>query len=107
MRFNKPCLACGSLSKENYCPTCKKAKEKERDADPIRVERKRGLYGPNYRRLAPIVKANATICHICNKGFIQGDPWEADHLYPALGDSSPLAPAHRSCNQARGNKPLN
>ena len=106
MRFNKPCLACGSLSKENYCPTCKKAKEKERDANPIRVERKRGLYGPNYRRLAPIVKANATNCHLCGKGFIEGDPWEADHLYPTLGDASPLLPAHRSCNQARGNKPL-
>ena len=107
MRFNKPCLACGSLSKDNYCPTCKKAKEKQRDANPIRVERKRGLYGPNYRRLAPIVKANATNCHLCGKGFIEGDPWEADHLYPHLGDLSPLLPAHRSCNQARGNKPLN
>lgn len=106
MRFNKPCLACGSLSKENYCDTCKKAIQRRRDTDPIRVERKRGLYGPNYRRLAPIVKANATNCHLCGKGFIEGDPWEADHLYPTLLDASPLVPAHRSCNQARGNKPI-
>ena len=107
MRFNKPCLSCGELSLNNYCDVCAKAIARRRDTDPIRVERKRALYGPNYRRLAKQVKDNATQCHICEKGFIEGDPWEADHLYPALGDASPLAPAHRSCNQARGNKPLN
>ena len=106
MRFNKPCLNCGRLSLNNYCDGCAKAREKQRDSDPIRVERKRRLYGPNYRRLAPIVKANATNCHICHEGYKANDPWEADHLFPHLGDASPLAPAHRSCNQARGNKPL-
>lgn len=106
MRFNKPCLACGELSLDNYCPTCAKARKKQRDHDPIRVERKRRLYGPNYRRLAPIVKANATHCHICGEGYRPDDPWEADHLYPQQGDLSPLAPAHRTCNQQRGNKPL-
>ena len=106
MRFNKPCLSCGELSLNNYCDVCAKAIQRRRDTDPIRVERKRALYGPNYRRLAKQVKDNATQCHICKQGFIDGDPWEADHLYPALGDASPLAPAHRSCNQARGNKPL-
>jgi hypothetical protein len=106
MRFNKPCLSCGKLSLNNYCDGCAKAREKQRDSDPIRVERKRRLYGPNYRRLAPIVKANATQCHICKEGYKADDPWEADHLDPTLGDQSPLAPAHRTCNQARGNKRL-
>jgi len=106
MRFNKPCLGCGSLSLNNYCDVCAKAIERKRDSDPTRVARKRALYGPNYRRLAPTVKANATQCHICKEGYRPDDPWEADHLYPHLGDASPLASAHRSCNQRRGNKPL-
>ena len=107
MRFNKPCLGCGDLTTDrSYCPTCKKAKEKQKELDPIRLAHKRALYGPRYRRLAPIVKANATQCHICKQGYKDDDPWEADHLDPALGDASPLAAAHRSCNQARGNKPL-
>ena len=106
MRFNKPCLNCGRLSLNNYCDGCAKAREKQRDSDPIRVARKRELYGPRYRRLAKEVKANATQCHICKEGYKANDPWEADHLDPTLGDQSPLAPSHRSCNQARGNKPL-
>lgn len=106
MRFNKPCLNCGELGLNNYCDVCAKAIARRRDADPIRVARKKTLYGPNYRRLAPIVKANATQCHICGEGYKPGDPWEADHIDPTLGDNSPLAPAHRGCNQRRGNKPL-
>jgi len=107
MRFNKPCLGCGDLSKENYCTTCAKAIQRRRDSNPVRVEKKRNLYGPNYRRLAKQVKDNATNCHICGEGYRPDDTWEADHLYPELGDASPLAPAHRTCNQRRGNKPLN
>jgi hypothetical protein len=107
VRFNKPCLACGTLSLNNYCEPCDKSRKKERDTDPIRVARKKELYGPRYRRLAKIVRDNATQCHICHEGYRVDDPWEADHLYPDLGDASPLAPAHRTCNQQRGNKPLN
>ena len=106
MRFNKPCLACGELSKDNYCPTCKKAIDRRRDADPIRREKKRTLYSNTYRKNAALVRATATTCHLCGEGYKPHDPWEADHIYPHLGDASPLAPAHRSCNQTRGNKPL-
>jgi len=106
MRFNKPCLNCGRLSLNNYCEPCGKAREKQKDTDPIRVARKRELYGPRYRRLAKTVRDNATQCHLCGEGYRVNDPWEADHIDPTLGDASPLAPAHRSCNQSRGNKPL-
>lgn len=106
MRFNKPCTDCGKLTKQTRCEQCQKQYEQRREGDPTRRERKARLYGPNYRRLAPQVKANATLCHICQQGSKPDDPWEADHLYPELGDQSPLAPAHRSCNQKRGNKPI-
>ena len=40
---------------------------------------------------------------LCGGGAVPGDPWQADHVIPGNPDS-PLAPAHRSCNAARGNK---
>ena len=106
MKFNKPCLGCGSLSLENYCTTCRKAIDRRRDADPVRREKKQTLYSNTYRKKAKIVRATATTCHLCGGGWRDDDPFEADHLQPELGDASPLAPAHRSCNQSRGNKPI-
>jgi hypothetical protein len=40
---------------------------------------------------------------LCGGGARPNDPWQADHVIPGDADS-PLAPAHRSCNAARGNK---
>jgi hypothetical protein len=67
-----------------------------------------GQYSGAYRRLAKIVRDNAQACHICKEGYRPNDPFEADHLYPGTEVTSiaQLAPAHRSCNIARGNKPL-
>ena len=106
MRFNKPCLGCGSLSLNNYCDVCAKAIARRRDADPVRREKKRNLYSHTYRKNAARVRATATTCHLCGEGWRDGDPWEADHIHAGNPDS-PLASAHRSCNQARGNKPIN
>ena len=65
-------------------------------------------YGGAYRRLAKIVRESAQICHICGEGYRPLDPFEADHLTPGVEVVSieQLAPAHRSCNIARSNKPL-
>lgn len=106
MRFNKPCLKCGALSTNNICNSCTQARERIRDANPVRREHKRTLYTTAYKKRAAIVRATATTCHLCGEGYKPGDPWEADHISPELGAASPLAPAHRSCNQRRGNKPL-
>ena len=106
-RFPRPCLSCNQLHRDSgdYCVDCRKAREREKENNPKRKAHKAGLYNAEYQRLAKLVRANAVTCHLCNKGYIQGDPWTADHL-DAGNPNSPLAPAHRSCNSRRGNKPL-
>ena len=102
MPFTIPCLTCGQLTRAgSYCT---EHKPKKQDS-PERKAKKQALYGGDYRRRARAVKSSATHCHLCNKPFEYGDSIEADHLIP--GDpNSPLAPAHRLCNQKRGNKPI-
>ena len=52
-----------------------------------------------------MIRENAQYCWICGGPVDLYDPMQADHVIP--GDpESPLAPAHRSCNAARGNKPM-
>src|SRR6056297_1191498 len=108
-RFNTPCLDCGQLSKAgSRCPVCQgkvnqaKAARQETEA---RKEKKKELYNYAYRQRAKLVRANATHCHICRQPFSTTDKVEADHLFPGNPDS-PLAPAHRRCNQSRGDKAL-
>jgi hypothetical protein len=110
MTFNKPCLDCGALSKGSRCPECtRRVEAKQRGgAGSAYRGRKAHLYGGDYKARAKHVRDTAIICHICGEGGRPGSAWvwEADHLYPELGNQSPLAPAHRVCNQKRGNKPL-
>ena len=106
-RFPKPCLACGALTQGlSYCTTHQEEKDK---LNAVRLQeykkRKSNIYDYDYRRRAKLVRETAIICHLCSEPARFNDPFEADHLLP--GDkSSPLAAAHRSCNQKRGNKPL-
>ena len=107
--FMKPCIICGTLSRGTRCEQHQKEldqrKQAAKEKNPAHQEKKKALYGnKNYRQERARVVATATICHICNKPFIYGDRIEADHLYP--GDpTSPLLPAHRKCNQQKGNTP--
>jgi hypothetical protein len=114
-RFPKPCPTCSTLYKsdKDYCPTCQEARdEKRKKATPTRVYsperklKKRHLYGGDYLPRAKLVRATATYCHICKQPFKPDDVIHADHLIPELGSASPLAAAHKRCNESRGNKPL-
>jgi hypothetical protein len=110
-QFKKPCLDCGQLSMKSRCPSCTTRNEQKKMEGSGGVAyrgRKAHLYGGDYKARAKHVRDTAIICHICGGGARVGREWawEADHLYPELGHTSPLAPAHRKCNQARGNKPL-
>ena len=106
--FPKPCIRCGTLSVNNLCDfhmAQMKAKDNARgNARKARTNQ----YGGAYKKLAQIIRQTAEVCHICGQGYRPNDPFEADHLTPGIEVVSlgQLAPAHRSCNIARGNKPL-
>ena len=102
--FPRPCLTCGTLTTASYCADHKRKTQPSQA--PRRKHKKQFLYGGDYKLKAKIVKATPGVCHLCGEGDRGGDPWEADHLYPELGQFSPLAKAHRTCNRKRGNKPL-
>jgi hypothetical protein len=104
-RFPRPCVKCGVLVQgESYCVEHKPVKADTPERKAIKQQR----YDATYRRLAKHIRMNAELCHLCGGGWREGDPWEADHIAPNTpGMEYALAPAHRSCNQRRGNKPIN
>lgn len=69
------------------------------------VKKETKQYMGDYAKRAKEVRLNALFCHLCGEGAKWNDPWQADHIIPS-DPNSPLAPAHRSCNARRGNKPL-
>jgi hypothetical protein len=105
-QFARPCVVCGKLSKNgSYCEVCDQPRQEAEKQRQSARKRNRPQYSGDYKRRAKIVRDSAVICHLCNEGARPNDPWHADHLIP--GDiNSPLAPAHKSCNESRGNKPL-
>jgi hypothetical protein len=108
-RFRRQCADCSKLTFETRCEQHESEyrRRRQRAADtPERIAKKRYLYGGRYAANRAQVIANAKFCHLCGGAFVVGDNIEADHLYPELGSASPLAAAHRSCNQSRGDKPL-
>jgi 5-methylcytosine-specific restriction endonuclease McrA len=103
-RFPQPCIDCGRLSRNgSRCQVHGAAVAQY--AEYKRRERKKatGQYSGDYRKRAKAVRETATVCWLCGEGARDNDPWQADHVVP--GDPySVLAPAHRSCNAARGNR---
>lgn len=85
----KPCLSCGLPIREpggrSRHEACQKQKRRKRYDNPA------------YREAAERVRQTARRCHLCGKGAIPGDPWEADHV----DDEGLLLPAHRSCNRRK------
>lgn len=114
-KFKTPCLVCGVLTDGgSRCSTHEslyQAKRNQRLDSLERKEKKRSRYNSQYKKRAKQVRDQArlvpTACHICKREILPSDRVEADHVYPELGDLSPLLPAHSVCNQRRGNKPIN
>ena len=88
-RFPKPCLDCGVLTKGgNRCEEHENLVKSIHNAKRNLVKKATGQYSGSYR-----ARAN--------------DTWVADHVNPGdNGDTALLLPAHKSCNEKRGNKPL-
>ena len=106
--FPKPCIRCGQLSLNNLCDTHLAQKKAATNARGFQRKSQTNQYGGAYKRLAKIVRDTAQTCHLCGEGFRPNDPFEADHLTPGqeVVSIEQLAPAHRSCNINRSNKPL-
>lgn len=104
--FNKPCIQCGTLSKDATCRTCHLKKEQERnrirDNDPIRKYKKATLYNSLYRKKAMLLKSRGGVCYLCGQVVPPGTG-QADHVVPS-NPTSPLAITHSFCNQSKGNK---
>jgi hypothetical protein len=105
-RFPKPCRVCGNLSLGNLCATHQAESDRLHNIRREQVKKATGQYSGDYRKRAAQVRATAIICHICGDGYRFNDPFEADHIEPG-SPTSELRAAHRSCNQSRGNKPIN
>lgn len=109
-RFPQPCAVCGTLTKgASRCPQHEQEYQAQRNnrngARQDRKAHKSQLYNYAYRQEAKRIRETATHCHICSQPFVDGDRVEADHLIAGM-IGSPLAAAHRKCNQSRGNRQL-
>ena len=85
------------------CPEHQQSRDRYVDMAKAARKRVTGQYAGDYRKRAKAVRDSANVCWLCGGGVRPNDPWQADHVIPGDADS-PLAPAHRSCNAARGNK---
>jgi hypothetical protein len=108
-RFPKPCLDCGVLtSGGNRCDEHEHLVQSLHNAKRAAIKKLTGQYSGDYRKRAKLVRETALECHLCGGGARFDDPWVADHANPAeFGSDAVLLPAHKSCNEKRGNKPLN
>lgn len=67
--------------------------------------------GTESKRLIALVKQEyGYLCHLCLKEIVREDEYSADHVIPRSkgGDNSieNLRPAHRHCNSARQDRPI-
>ena len=105
-RFRRPCLTCGQLANDSYCPQHRKELNDRRQLakdTPERLARKRLLYGGNYRQRRRELLATATHCALCLKPFLPTDRIDADHVLPG-NPNSPLQATHATCNRSKGNR---
>lgn len=93
----RPCLDCGTPTtrKTSRCDRCEREHQAHRN-------RRRVHYQGGYRarREALRLAAPDGPCWICGERIPRAE-WTADHVI-ASDPSSPLRPAHRRCNSARG-----
>lgn len=107
-RFPKPCLDCGKLTTgANRCVEHENLVKQLHETKRAAVKKATGQYSGSYRARAKLVRETALVCHLCGDGARVNDSWVADHANPgSLGSVAELLPAHKSCNEKRGNKPL-
>lgn len=107
-KFPKPCLDCGKLTSGGIrCDIHQARVTALHEIRRAEIKKQTGQYSGSYRRRAAEVRATALVCHLCGEGARVNDPWVADHLVPGShGDDAVLVAAHKSCNERRGDKPV-
>jgi len=107
-RFSKPCTKCGALQKNprGLCPDCQALADQAKEADETRKEKKKHLYGGDYKVRAKKARTFFHGCYLCGLDFKPGDDVQVDHLFPEMGHLSPLMPTHAECNRAKSNTPF-
>ena len=108
-RFKRACTKCGGLFQTggSLCSGCEKRKQSAKEQNETRRAKKRHLYGGDYTARAKQIRDTATHCYLCGGVFQPGDKVEADHLFPELGNKSPLGGAHPECNRNKSNNNYN
>ena len=113
MRFQRPCLDCGELSENNRCQRHQEVHDRRQrrrlDSLPKKSsEDKSRFYNSEFRAKAKQVKDSAVACYLCGNRFShtekQTGKVQADHVYPSLGNESPILAAHATCNRSKGKK---
>ena len=106
--LNQPCIECGVLTRKgNRCELHQQLRNQAHDQKRAATKKATGQYAGKYRAKAKQVRETAVACWICGEGYRPDDPWQADHVNPGEhGDKAVLLPAHASCNQSRGSKPI-
>lgn len=111
--FATPCLVCGVLTRgASRCETHEaeaKLRRNNRKDSPARVAKKKTKYNYIYKKrskeIRDFVQLYGSVCYLCSTPIPPGSPVHVDHVYPELGEASPLAPTHKFCNESKGNKP--
>ena len=100
MPIRQICLDCRALTANgSRCESCEGKRQAYRNASRPHY---RGDYARRARKVRDAAAADpSTMCWLCGEPARADDPWTADHVVPGE-PSSPLMPAHRSCNSARG-----
>lgn len=97
----KPCIEhpCPRLTEATRCRVHQAELDRNRNARRVHYH---GGYHQRAARLRNEANADPTTrCWLCGLGYIEGDPWTADHVIPSDPDSA-LGVAHLSCNSSRG-----
>ena len=111
------CLACGRSTTETSGGFCRQCAVDFKAAKPKRKKQGRYANGSARRKVRAWLKDQSRPCHLCggaiDYSLPSGHPmsFEVDEIVPVSKGGSPIdpsnvAPAHRICNERRGNKDL-
>lgn len=111
--FATPCLVCGVLTiGANRCPVHQaevmarsKARLNHLPKSPNKREKYSGTYQQRAKEIKRLALEQGLPCPLCGGPLAIGGQIHADHIYPEMGEASPLQAVHAICNIRKGNKP--